>query len=111
MSRRSRQGGALTTLRVRGEVEFDHVSFAYDSRTPAEPDLPRARRTAALTDISLKVAAGESLAIVGRSGSGKSTLVNLLPRFYDVVAGRGAHRRRGRARIRPQVACATRSRW
>jgi ATP-binding cassette, subfamily B, bacterial MsbA len=81
------QGGALTPLRVRGEVEFDHVSFAYDSRTPAEPDLPDARRAAALRDISLKVAAGESLAIVGRSGSGKSTLVNLLPRFYDVVAG------------------------
>jgi ATP-binding cassette, subfamily B, bacterial MsbA len=38
-------------------------------------------------DIPLEVAAGESLAIVGRSGSGKSTLVNLLPRFYDVRAG------------------------
>jgi ATP-binding cassette, subfamily B, bacterial MsbA len=81
------QGGALTTLRVRGEVEFEHVSFAYDSRTAAGPDVPGARRAAALSDISLKIAAGESLAIVGRSGSGKSTLVNLLPRFYDVVSG------------------------
>jgi subfamily B ATP-binding cassette protein MsbA len=70
------QGGGYIAGRVRGEVEFDHVSFSYQSG-----------KGAALKDISLQVAAGESIAIVGRSGSGKSTLVNLLPRFYDVKAG------------------------
>ncbi len=83
------QGGTLNTLRVRGEVEFERVSFAYEGSAAAGPEQPPqgTRRVAALAEISLKVAAGESLAIVGRSGSGKSTLVNLLPRFYDVVAG------------------------
>ena len=81
------QGGTLATLRVRGEVEFERVSFSYDGSAAAGSEQPGTRRAAALSEISLKVAAGESLAIVGRSGSGKSTLVNLLPRFYDVVAG------------------------
>ncbi len=83
------QGGTLSTLRVRGEVEFERVSFAYEAGAAAgtEHSPHGTRRAAALSQISLKVAAGESLAIVGRSGSGKSTLVNLLPRFYDVVAG------------------------
>ena len=79
------QGGTLTTLRARGEVEFDHVSFSYGTREP--PADSGGRRAAALADVSLTVAAGQSVAIVGRSGSGKSTLVNLLPRFYDVTAG------------------------
>jgi ATP-binding cassette, subfamily B, bacterial MsbA len=53
------------------------VSFTY-------PDAPRP----ALVDVNLRVAAGETIALVGASGSGKTTFVNLLPRFYEPGAGR-----------------------
>ena len=60
---------------VKGKVDVDHVSFAY------EGDLD------VLHDVDLHVGAGETLAVVGPSGGGKSTLCQLIPRFYDVTEG------------------------
>ncbi|MBI4596776.1 MAG: ABC transporter ATP-binding protein [Candidatus Omnitrophica bacterium] len=57
------------------EIIYEHVSFHYDGQP-------------ALRNVSLTIAAGETIALVGPSGGGKSTLVNLLPRFYDPTAGR-----------------------
>jgi ATP-binding cassette subfamily B protein len=62
----------------RGEVEFRAVTFRYPTR----------REVSALHDFSLKVRAGETLAVVGPSGAGKSTLFQLALRFYDPEAGR-----------------------
>ncbi len=60
---------------VRGEIVFDGVSFSYGG---AET----------LTNINLRVAPGEKVALMGYVGSGKTTLAELVPRFYDVSAGR-----------------------
>ena len=68
---RVRPASAAADVRVEG------VSFRY------QPDLPPA-----LEDVSLRLAPGEVVALVGPSGAGKTTLANLLPRFWDVTAGR-----------------------
>ena len=68
--------GTFRKDRVDGTVEFKNVNFSY-----GRDDIP------VLMDLSLRVEAGKTLAIVGHSGSGKSTLVSLLPRFYDVDEG------------------------
>ncbi len=70
---------------VAGEVAFDDVRFAYRSTDDDESDH---RRTSAVLDgFTLSVAAGETVAIVGRTGTGKSTVARLLARFYDVDGG------------------------
>jgi ATP-binding cassette subfamily B protein len=61
--------------RVRGRVELDGVSFRY------LPDVPL------IEDLSLSVAPGQTVAIVGPTGAGKTTLVNLLMRFYELTGG------------------------
>ena len=67
--------GAEVLRNVRGEIEYRNVSFSYSDGVPV------------LTDVNLKIAQGETFALVGPSGGGKTTLCQLLPRFYDVCAG------------------------
>ena len=66
---------AVELPRVRGEIEFDEVSFSYDGETPAAV---RGR----------SVTAGQTVALVGATGAGKSTLAKLVARFYDPDHGR-----------------------
>ena len=61
---------------TRGEVAFDHVSFAYPGQSGN-----------VLSDITFTARAGETVAILGSTGSGKSTLISLIPRLYDASAG------------------------
>ncbi|HYP80273.1 MAG TPA: lipid A export permease/ATP-binding protein MsbA [Steroidobacteraceae bacterium] len=75
-SPREPAGGTPITSRLRGDVQFDAVGFSY-SGAP-EP---------VLQDVSLHVAPGRTLAIVGRSGAGKSTLAGLVPRLYEATQG------------------------
>ncbi len=58
-----------------GEIEFNHMNFAYVKDKPV------------LKDINLKIKSGEMIGIIGGIGSSKSTLVNLIPRLYDVTSG------------------------
>ena len=67
--------GAVPASTLMGEIEFDHVHFYYEDRKPV------------LTDFTLKVNPGETIALVGPTGGGKSTIVNLLCRFYEPREG------------------------
>ena len=67
--------GATAITVPRGDVRFEHVAFSYTPDTPL------------IDDMTLEVAPGQMVAIVGPTGAGKTTLVNLLMRFYDVNAG------------------------
>ncbi|NER82696.1 MAG: ABC transporter ATP-binding protein, partial [Leptolyngbya sp. SIO1D8] len=66
----------LPVSNVRGDIRFEDVTFSYHPQAPITQHL------------TLKVPAGQTVAIVGSTGSGKSTLVKLLLRFYEVAAGR-----------------------
>jgi ATP-binding cassette subfamily B protein len=66
--------GALQS--TRGKIEFEHVSFAYERSKPL------------ISNLSLRVEPGHTVAIVGPTGAGKTTLVNLIMRFYELDAGR-----------------------
>ncbi|MFA6697769.1 MAG: ABC transporter ATP-binding protein [Eubacteriales bacterium] len=61
---------------IQGEVVFENLSFYYEPEKPV------------LKDINIRVAPGETIALVGPTGAGKSTIVNLISRFYEPVEGR-----------------------
>jgi len=69
-------GGDRPLGKVKGEIAFDHVGFAY---------VPNGFR---LEDFNLRIGAGESVALVGPSGGGKSTIIDLVPRFLTPDSGR-----------------------
>jgi len=66
---------AIGAKTIQGTIEFDHVHFYYEDRKPI------------LTDFTLKVRPGETIALVGPTGGGKTTIVNLLCRFYEPKEG------------------------
>ena len=68
--------GELNIERAKGNIDIKGLTFTYPGKD--EP---------VIADMSLNIAAGQSIALVGRSGSGKSTLSNLLPRYYDIDHG------------------------
>ena len=80
--------GGEARLEVAGAIEWDHVSFSYFAHEGSRPGENGRDGHYALRDVSVKIAAGEKLAIVGRTGSGKSTMVKLLTRLIEPTAGR-----------------------
>ena len=71
-------GGSEVIAEPRGHLRFEHVDFAF-------PDAPD---ELVLRDVNLDLAPGETIALVGATGSGKTVLTSLVPRLYDVTAGR-----------------------
>lgn len=65
---------AKTVSTLKESIEYRNITFAYDEKV-------------VLSNISLKIKKGKTIALVGQSGSGKTTFVDLLPRFYDVKSG------------------------
>jgi ABC-type multidrug transport system fused ATPase/permease subunit len=76
---------AVELPRIDGEIRFEGISFAYARRSGSEDGQPTAL---ALQDVNLRVAPGETLALVGATGAGKSTMAKLVARFYDPTEGR-----------------------
>jgi ATP-binding cassette subfamily B protein len=75
---------ALPEAESRGEIVFNDVTFSHRSTSQRAAE---SGGTAALADVSFRVEAGRTIALLGPSGSGKSTIVNLLLRFYDPDRG------------------------
>ena len=73
--------GTVVIDDIRGEVAFEDVTFSY---TEDDDDGTKA----VISNLSLKLKAGDTVALVGPSGGGKSTVCNLIPRFYNVGSGR-----------------------
>jgi ATP-binding cassette subfamily B protein len=69
------QPGARKVSRLRGEIEFDHVTFGYDPKLPT------------IDDISFRIEPGQVAAFVGPTGAGKTTIISLISRFYDPLSG------------------------
>jgi subfamily B ATP-binding cassette protein MsbA len=67
--------GARRIGRLRGEIEFNHVTFGYDPACPT------------LEDVSFRIEAGQTAALVGPTGAGKTTIISLVSRFYDPLSG------------------------
>jgi ATP-binding cassette subfamily B protein len=67
--------GARSATQFHGEIDFDRVTFGYSANRPV------------LLDVSFKIEAGQTAALVGPTGAGKSTIISLIPRFYDPNAG------------------------
>ncbi len=72
-----RETGVVLHERASGKLDFEHVGFSYPNQ-----------KQAALSNISLNIAPGETIALVGMSGGGKTTLVNLVPEFFAPTEGR-----------------------
>ena len=86
--------GAIDLVEPRGSIEFDHVRFRYPEAATVSvasleaPGAPTGDPNVdVLHDVTLSIAPGETVAIVGASGSGKSTMAALVPRLYDVTSG------------------------
>ena len=77
---------AVVLDRVRGEIEFDDVSFSYQS--PPTSPTPGSGPAEALRHVSIHVPPGQTVALVGATGAGKSTIAKLVARFYDPTGGR-----------------------
>jgi len=87
--------GARALTGVKGRVAFEDVTFSYNSSNDfSRSDGARATKVATTSDepvlenVNLVAEPGQTVAILGTTGSGKSSLVHLIPRFYDVTAGR-----------------------
>ena len=71
--------GKVEITDIKGDIVFDNVSFSYSADDDSHM---------VISNMSLKVEAGKTLALVGPSGGGKSTLCHLVPRFYNITEGR-----------------------